>query len=80
MLTRREGQSDRKEICDHSEQGGYFEAAARKKVVHCKKNWSENKSLFRIPISPTVFSISAVQSLCTSPLSLFQITQVGKKL
>jgi uncharacterized membrane protein len=47
--------------------------------MHCKKNWSENKSLFRIPISPTVFSISAVQSLCTSPLSLFQITHVGKK-
>jgi hypothetical protein len=49
------------------------------KLLHCKKNWSENKSLFRIPISPTVFSISVVQNLCTSPLSLFQITQVGKK-
>ena len=47
--------------------------------VHWKKNWSENKSLFWIPISPTVFSISVVQNLCTSPLSLFQITQVGKK-
>ncbi len=39
--------------------------------IHCKKNWSENKSLFRIPIPPTVFSISVVQNLCSSPLIFF---------
>ncbi len=33
MLSRREGLSDIKEMPDHSEQGGYFGAAARKKVV-----------------------------------------------
>ncbi len=46
---------------------------------HTVKKRVGKKSLFRIPISPTVFSISVVQNLCTSPLSLFQITQVGKK-
>ncbi len=45
--------------------------------VHCKKNWSENKSLFKIPIPPTVFSISAVQNLCSSPLAFFKIIEVG---
>jgi hypothetical protein len=33
MLSRREGLSDIKEMPDHAEQGGYFGAAARKKVV-----------------------------------------------
>ncbi len=46
--------------------------------LHCKKNLSENKSLFRIPIPPTVFSISVVQNLCSSPLSFFKIIEVGK--
>ncbi len=51
----------------------------RSHTLHCKKNWSENKSLFRIPITPTVFSISGVQNLCSSPLSFFKIIEVGKR-
>jgi hypothetical protein len=47
--------------------------------LHCKKNWSENKSLFRIPIPPTVFSISVVQNLSSSPLSFLKIIEVGKR-
>ncbi len=48
-------------------------------TLHCKKNWSENKSLFRIPIPPTVFSISAVQNLCSSPVAFLKIIEVGNK-
>ncbi len=48
-------------------------------IMHCKKNWSENKSLFRIPIPRTAFSISVVQNLCSSPLSFLKIIEVGKR-
>jgi hypothetical protein len=48
-------------------------------MMHCKKNWSENKSLFRIPIPRTVFSISVIQNLCSSPLSFFKIIEVEKR-
>jgi hypothetical protein len=48
-------------------------------VHHCKKNWSKIKSLFIIPITLTVFSISVEQNFCSSPLSFYKITQVGKK-
>jgi hypothetical protein len=57
----------------------YLLHTAAHTYLHCKKNWSENKSLFRIPIPPTVFSISVVQNLCSSPLTFFKIIEVGKK-
>ncbi len=70
-------------VCNTKERGDLSISLAvsycQLNLMHCKKNWSENKLLFRIPISPTVFSISVVQNLCTSPLSFFKITQEGKK-
>ena len=47
--------------------------------IHCKKNWSENKSPFGIPIPPIVFSISLIQNLCSSPLAFLTIIEVGIK-
>ena len=44
---------------------------------HCKKNWSENKSLFRFPIPPTVFSISRTKFMLVT--TVFFLNHRGRK-
>ncbi len=49
----------------------YLVPSPQSGTKHWKKYWSEILSLFRITILPTVFSISVVQNLCSSPRSFF---------